>query len=170
MKQLLKIFTLVLVLGLGVQAQAQDYKYGYVNSQELISLMPQAESANTALEKYQAELAAAFEKKVKKFQDDIAAFEQKYQTMAPAQAQEVQAGLQKRQQELAAEEQSLTQQLNVKRNELLEPILIKIDDAIKAVGKEGGYTMIFDSGGMNVMLYLDEALNVLPQVKAKLGL
>jgi len=71
---------------------------------------------------------------------------------------------------LQQEEYDLGQQVNEKRAELLKPILEKIDVAIKAVGKEGGYTMIFDSSGMNVMLYNEGSENVMEKVKAKLNL
>jgi outer membrane protein len=172
MKQFLKIFTLFILLGLSIHAQAQEYKYGYVNSQEIISLLPEATAANTALEKYQDKLSADFEKKVTNWQSDVEAFQLKVGKgeMPPAQQQELGAGLQKRQEALAKEEKGLSQKLNEKRNELLEPILVKVDNAIKEIGKDGKYTMIFDSGGMNVMLYLDEALDLTPKVKAKLGL
>lgn len=172
MKQLLKIFGLVLVLGLSFQAHAQEYKYGYVNSQLLISEMPTAADANTKLEAYQKELSDKFETKVGNWENDVKAFQEKVAKgeMPPAQQQELGAGLQQRQQALAKEEQELTDKLNVKRNELLEPILLQVDEAIKEIGKAGNYTMIFDSGGMNVMLYLDESLDLTDQVKAKLGM
>ena len=56
--------------------------------------------------------------------------------------------------------------------EVLEPILIKLQDAIEAVGKENGYDYILNadnfSGG--VILYKKPGDDVTALVKAKLGM
>lgn len=172
MKNILKINTLLLFLSLGsISAiSAQDQKFGYLNSSELIILLPEAKAADKQLETYQKQLATAFEQKVTQFQKDVTAFEKEAAELSPAKQREMGEALQKRQNDLGVEENNLQEKLNKKRNELLEPILVKVDDAIKAVGKEGGYTMIFDSSGMNVMLYHDTSHDVMSKVKAKLGL
>lgn len=175
MKNLLKIstFLLLLVLGSTSDVLAQDQKFGYLNSQELILLLPESKDADKALETYQTKLAEDFKVKVEKFQADAAAFQDEAyvkKTLSPVQIEERGAALQKRQEALGKEEYDLGEKVSVKRNELLKPILEKIDTAIKAVGKEGGYTMIFDSSGMNIMLYTDTSTDVMALVKAKLGL
>jgi len=53
---------------------------------------------------------------------------------------------------------------------LLKPIYEKADIAVQAVGKENGFSMIFDSGAFNVVLFAEDATDVTPLVKAKLGL
>ena len=172
MKNILKagIFLLVFVLATSSDVSAQAQKFGYLNSSELILLLPEAKVADKDLETYQKQLAAAFQKKVEKFQQDVAAFEKAAPELAPIKQQEQGTALQKRQEELGKEEQGLQTKIGEKRNELLKPILEKVDTAIKAVGKEGGYTMIFDSSGMNVMLYHDTSTDVMALVKAKLNL
>ncbi len=160
----------LLVLGSATEMVAQ--KFGYLNSQELILLLPEAKQADTQLETYQKQLASAFEVKVTKFQADATAFQKKADGggLNQIQMQEGGAALQKRQEALQKEEYDLGQQVAAKRNELLKPLLEKIDNAIKEIGKEGGYTMIFDSSGMNVMLYHDTSKDVMSLAKAKLGL
>lgn len=172
MKSILKtaIFFLFIALAGSSDLSAQAQKFGYLNSSELIILLPEAKAADKALETYQKQLGTAFQNKVEQFQKDVAAFEAAAPEMAPIKQQEQGTALQKRQDELAKEEQGLQVKIGEKRNELLKPILEKVDAAIKAVGKEGGYTMIFDSSGMNVMLYHDTSKDVMPLVKAKLGL
>ena len=50
----------------------------------------------------------------------------------------------------------------------MNPIVTKAMDAIKAVGKENGFTYIYDNGAL---LYTAEtAEDILPLVKKKLGL
>ena len=54
---------------------------------------------------------------------------------------------------------------------MTEPIYKKIDDAIKAVGQEGGYVYIFDLNRTDIP-FVNESLStdVTPIVKGKLGL
>ena len=55
--------------------------------------------------------------------------------------------------------------------EMLQPIAKKIDDAIKAVGQEGGYVYIFDLSSTQIP-YVSETLStdVTSIVKSKLGI
>jgi outer membrane protein len=65
------------------------------------------------------------------------------------------------------------QQLQNKQAELFQPIVGKVDKAIKDVGKENGFLYVFDiSASKATLLYFDEAksINVMPLVKTKLGL
>lgn len=54
---------------------------------------------------------------------------------------------------------------------MLEPIAKKIDDAIKAVGQDGGYVYIFDLNATQIP-FVNETLStdVTSAVKAKLGI
>ena len=63
------------------------------------------------------------------------------------------------------------QQLQKAYAEMMEPIYKKIDDAIKAVGQEGGYVYIFDLNRTDIP-FVNESLStdVTPIVKGKLGL
>ncbi len=175
MKNLFKISLVLLIFTLlgNDSLQAQSQKFGYLNSQQLILLLPESEVADKELETYQKKLAEDFQKKVEVFKVDADKFEKAAyvdKTLSPIEIQEQGAALQQRQQALGQEEYGLSNKVAEKRNELLKPILDKIDKAIKEVGKEGNYTMIFDSSGLNVMLYLDDSTDVMALVKAKLGL
>lgn len=69
-------------------------------------------------------------------------------------------------------EQTATQALQQRQNELLAPVYEKINVALKAVAQENKFTYILDLS-MGSVLYFDESdesLNVLPLLKAKLGL
>ena len=64
------------------------------------------------------------------------------------------------------------QQLQEKQAELFQPIMAKIDKAIKDIGKEQGFVYIFTVGQGSTLVYFDEtkSTNVLPLAKAKLGI
>jgi outer membrane protein len=68
-------------------------------------------------------------------------------------------------------EQDAQIQLEQSWREMLMPIMKKVDDAIKAIGEEGGYVYIFDLNTTNIP-YVSETLStdVTPAVKTKLGL
>jgi outer membrane protein len=64
------------------------------------------------------------------------------------------------------------QQLQEKQSEVFQPIISKVDKAIKDVGKENGFVYIFSIGQGSSLLFFDEAksTNIMPLAKAKLGL
>ena len=63
------------------------------------------------------------------------------------------------------------QELNQSWMQMLEPIYKKLNDAVKAVGDEGGYTYLFDISTIQIP-YVSEtsSTNVTATIKAKLGI
>ncbi len=59
--------------------------------------------------------------------------------------------------------------LQEKQVTLLQPLLDKAKNAINTVAKENGYAYIFDVG-TGAFLYYEKGDNIMPLVKAKLGL
>jgi len=109
--------------------------------------------------------AKAWQGKVMKLQEAAQAG-----TLPGVKIQEQQAALQKEQQEIAAFEQEVIQLISKKRDDLLKPIVDKMNVAIKAVGKENGFSMIFDTSLYNNVLFADESEDVMDLVKKKLGM
>lgn len=147
-------------------------KYGHLNFGNLVALMPETKSADETLAQYQKQLIAEGEKMVEKFQEDYGEFVKKAQsgTMTPKDQQEKQLALQKRQQEIIAYEQEVMEKVDKRRQELLEPIINKAQQAIDEYAKANGYAMIFDTSVFNAVLYARESDDLLPAIKAKLGL
>ena len=149
-------------------AQAQQ-SFAYVDAQAILAELPVVKQAEANLEAFQAQLEKRLTASIEQFQKDVADFQQKVEQglLSPIQQQEEQAALEKRQQELAAEEQGMVQQIQEKRTELLQPIYDGLNDAIKAVADEQGFTFIFDKG---VLLYGEETMDVSEAVKAKINI
>ena len=57
-----------------------------------------------------------------------------------------------------------------KQLELLNPLIEKVQNAVNAVGKEKGFTYIFDKAAGAVVFIGDNAVDITADVKAKLGL
>ena len=166
---MLKKIALILLLIAPMSVFAQ--KFGHVKVQEIINVMPDFTKAQTdikAMEKqYMDEIQRATDdlnKKYAAFQEEQANLPQNIKDRRMKELQDLnERGMQF--------QQDAQQQLNQSWMQMLEPIAKKIDDAIKAVGQEGGYVYIFDLNQTNIP-FVNETLStdVTSTVKAKLGL
>ena len=154
---------------LAATASVSAQKYGYVNAAEILSELPDMKAAESNLESLQKQLQKKGQNMVQQFETDYVALQEKVNsgTLAPKVQQEEAAKLETRQQEIAKFEQQMVADLQKKRAELLEPIYKQVNDAIKAVAQENGYTFIFDQ---QTLLYGEESADVSAMVKGKLGL
>jgi outer membrane protein len=162
-----KLFTL-LVAGLLTTASFAQ-KFGYVNSQELLTSLPEIKAADIELEALQTQYLAKGQSMVKEFEEGYKAYmeEANKGLISKVQMQKKEEELTAKQKTLQGYEQEVQQKLGVKREELYKPILDKVTKTIKDYGKDNGYTFIFDtSAGM--LLYAVEAEDLMTQIKAKL--
>lgn len=172
MKKLTKIVIIIFLVGFTTFSFAQKkQKFGHINSEELLKLMPGRDSAQTKISDY----AKTLENQLKGMQSEL---ETKYQTylanekdMTPLIQQTQQKELQDIQARIEAFQQSAQADLEKKQNELLKPIIDRAKAAIEKVGKDYQFTYIFDAG-VGLLLYTDpiEAENILPLVKKELGI
>ena len=73
-----------------------------------------------------------------------------------------------KQDEIKKYEAEIQQKVGLKREELYKPILDKVKAEIEKLGKEGGYTMIFDSSA-GMILHAADSENLMTLLKSKLG-
>lgn len=161
---LIILFSTIFITGMAAQ------KYGHLNSGNLIMSIPEAQSAEKELVAYRSQLIEAWKKKGQALQADALKLKQEYDTgnLSKLKAQERQAALAKREEELRKEEMEIGQKIEKRREELLKPIFAMIDAALKELGKEHGYTMIFDTSIFNALLYVKESDDVMALIKEKL--
>ena len=164
-------FSLLLIAFLTLTFSVQAQKFGYVNSQLILSEM-------TEVKQMQANLEALKKQLQKKGQAMLTSYQQQEQEavqkkergeLAPKEEQTLLEDLQKKQQEILKFEQDMQKQLLEKEQKLLEPILEKVNTAIKNVAIEDGYTMIFDASA-GVLLYAEEDQDLSAKIKTKLGI
>jgi outer membrane protein len=173
MKRIIGIAVLFFLLVFaGLNANAQSLKFGHINSDELIQAMPEFDSANVKLEKFRKDLINALELMSVELNNKSETYnkESKNYTDIVKQTKEQElVDMNKRIQEF---QNNAQQQLQAKQAELFQPIMAKIDKAIKDVGKENGFVYIFSVGQGTPLLYFDEAksTNIMALAKAKLGL
>lgn len=167
-----RFFAIAVVVVFAASAgYSQNVKFGHVNGNELIQAMPEFDSARVKLEKFQMELQNALEIMTVQLNNmnDAYTKDNKNWTDIVKQTKEQEIiDLTKRMQDFQANAQ---EQLQNKQVEVFQPIQMKVDKAIKEVGKENGFIYVFDIG-TGVLLYFDEtkSTNVMPLCKAKLGI
>jgi len=172
MKTTLK-YTLILAGLLAFSTASFGQKFGYLNSAALLQEMPDVKEAESNLEVLQKQLQAKGQQMLEAFQKKYLELERKNSQgeIAPKELEVESSKLKEEENKIAKFEQDMQNQIYEKRNTLLEPILDKVNEAIKAVATEEGYAYIFDaSPGSGILLYADESTDVYDQVKAKLGL
>jgi outer membrane protein len=164
---------LVVLMGLFLVAStATAQKYGHLNFGNVLTLMPETKTADETLKKYQEELVAKGEEMAKKFQESYtkALAEVREGKLSPLQQQRLQSDLEKEQQAIADYEEEISEKIQTKREELLRPIVDKADKLIEEIAKANGYVLIFDTSAFNTILFAQDADDVMPLVKAKLGI
>jgi outer membrane protein len=172
MKKYTTLSLLLLAFMMMITAHAQGQQYGYMNSAHLMSRMPEVQSADTELAAFQKELAAQLQIRADDFQNRLQVFSQSMSNKALTSIEYTtqEAAFQKEQMELRQLESTMMEQVQAKREELLQPILEKVDRAIREVAREQGYQLIFDTSLINTVLSADESLDVEPLVADRLGL
>lgn len=170
MKSILN-YTIIALLSIASITSVSAQKFAHINSQLLMVEMPEMKSADTQIQTYQESL-------MKKGQDMVQAFEAKYLAYAEEankgelnkiQMQQKEGELGKEQQAIQSYEQEVQKLLGQKRQSLYKPLIEKVKLAIEEVGKEGGYTMIFESGS-GVLVHATESDDIMSLVKAKIGM
>jgi len=173
MRNLTKIIAVVSFVIIAATANAQNaqgLKFGHVDLQALIQVMPERATAETQFNEFQAELEDVLAEMQQNYQTKLQELEQLGETASEikrnAKIEELQ-GIQQRMQNYQVNAQ---QQLQQKQAELLQPVFDKAEAAVEEVAKEEGLFYVFDVGS-NVVLYKsNQSIDVLPLAKKKLGL
>lgn len=165
-KKLLTTFFLFLfVISASAFGQAQ---IGYVNTQEVISQMPERSSVQQELSSFVQQKRQELQQRTMAFQDSLAAFQQNQASMSDAQAQQVEQQLTQEQNSIKQLQQSLQQQIQQRRVTLLQPLYNKMNEAIADVAEDNNLDFVLNeatSGGENVVYYsASEKLNITQEV------
>ena len=164
-KLVLVLFALTMVVGVNAQN-----KIGHINSQELLAAMPETDSAQKQLEKVAMDHDLALEEMSVEFNKKLEDLNSNYDTMSDLVKASKEAELQDLQKRIQAFQQTAEQDLQRKRMELFQPIQEKAVSAVNEVAKEQGFTYVLDAGTGVVVYMGDDAQDILPLVKTKLGL
>jgi outer membrane protein len=166
----LKITLLLIAVALSTVTMAQKgVKVGHINSNDLLTAMPERTAVQKELEEYADQLKVTLDAMRKEYETKIGEFQSKQDVMTDViketKIKEI-TDLEKR---IGEFQQTAEADLQKKEQELLQPIIDKAKTAINDVAKENNYTYILDSS-VGVVLYSIEGDDILPAVKKKLGI
>ncbi len=154
-------------MALGIFSASAQNKIGYINTDELIGVMPEAEKADAELKDYQESLAQQGQDLLKEFHAKDSAFSIDSVKQSPS-MKEIKRNelfaLYQRVQGWNSQAQDMYQNEAQKK---IAPLRMKALDAIKAVAKENGYSYILD---INAVIVGPPGEDVLALVKKKLGI
>jgi len=173
MKLKATILALVISLGMLATVQAQNLKIGYANIEAILLYMPETQTMNQNLKTFSDKLGQQLQSRQQYYQSlieeyqQLAAETQDEATLKPKQEKIIEV-----EKELQNEQQASQQKLLERRQTLMEPIIEKMQGAIKALAAEDGYDVIInsvDGNGISIVLHGPEENDVTKKLMTKLG-
>ena len=165
MKKIL-IFTIIALFSINSYSQN---KFGYIDSQELLLLMPERKTAEEEVQTFAKSLESQLQAMTAEYQQSVQEYQANEASYTDLVKQDKVTEITGLEQRIQSFQQNAQQALQSKEQELLEPILQKARKAIEDVASEGEYTYIFDKS-VGSILYVKESENILDKVKKKLKL
>ena len=167
---MLKKFALAIALfALPLGAMAQQ-KFTHMNSQEVITVMPEFTKAQADLDalakQYQKEMETGEAELNKKYQEFLQQADSLPQNIAERRQKEIQDMAQRQQQF----QQEAAQAMQKAQTDAMAPIYKKLDEAIQAVGKAEGVIYIFDLARTSIPYIGTESIDLTAKVKTQLGI
>nr|WP_321407708.1 OmpH family outer membrane protein [uncultured Carboxylicivirga sp.] len=169
MNKLIGIFMLILLGTFTLNAQ-QPMKFGHLNSNELMTIMPEFKEMQSQLEadfKVKEDQLAVMQEDLQKKQLE---YQQTASALTPAERQAKESEMGEMSQKVQNYYLLAQQQMQAKQNELTTPIIQKLKTAITEVGDENGFLYIFDLASRVPVFNSQKSIDVTPLVKAKLGI
>lgn len=153
-KKILSTFFLFLFVG-SVTAYGQ-LKIGYMNTQQVMSQLPQREAVQQKLNNFIQQKRGDLQQRTSAFQDSVAAFQQNKASMTDAQVQQAQQRLTQMESSVRQFQQDIQQQVQQRKNTLLQPIYNQMDQAISKVAKSRDLDFVINkatSTGEDIVYY-----------------
>ena len=170
------VFVLSLILlvgGIGQQLKGQDQKIGYVDSDNILSKMPEYEGVKKTL----AKLSQEWRTHLKELDQEIKELRKEFEAKEILYTDEVR---QQKQQQIKAKVNEREQYLErkfgsggeyfTKQKELLEPIQRKVMEAVNKVAQQKGFDYVFDRSGDVSIMFAREQWNLNEDVLIELGI
>lgn len=169
MKKVLKLTLAVVLMMSASSLYAQ--KFGRVDTNEVLSAMPEAKEAQANLEAFVNDLSATFETMQVEINTKVADLQKNEATMTESQKQFKYKEIQDLSARMEEYQRSAQNEMQQKRAELFKPVQDKAMEAIQKVAQAGGYLAVFDTA-VPSLAYFDESqlTDLFPEVKRELGI
>ncbi|GBU07080.1 hypothetical protein AwDysgo_04110 [Bacteroidales bacterium] len=149
-------------------AQDNHLKLAHVNSMEIFNAMPETGTAETEIANMNQSIRTELETMEEEYRKKSTEFYQQQDSLTQSIKVRRMQEVNDLRERIQTFYESADQDIKTKTQELNAPIVQKIQNAIKAVGDEQGFTHMMEAGAF---LYISpKAIDATPFVKAKLGL
>jgi outer membrane protein len=148
------------------QTNEQATKIGFANVEEILSRMPERTAMQKELETYGKKLQEEFASKETEYNNKLQAYQKGASTMDKVVREDKERELVNLEQSIQKFQYDAQMSLREKEQSLIQPVLVKIENAIKDVAKENGYLFILSE---QAILEGPESGNVNNLVFKKLG-
>ncbi len=155
------------VMALGVFNASAQNKIGYINTDELIGVMPETDKADKEMDEYRQSLAVQGQDMMRDLSFKDSVFVKDSAKYSPSMKEIKRKELVDLYQKVQNWQNQAQEMYNQEAQKKLMPIRNKALDAIKAVAKESGYTYVLDINSVIVAPPGDDMLSL---VKKKLGI
>ena len=164
-----KIILIAAMAVMSIAASAQNLKFGYVDFNEVIMLMPEMDQARATLEENQKTNEEILMAMYEEYQTKAQQYQQKASTWTPAIRESKEREIMDIQTRLEQTQQSLQQEMQQLQNSLQAPIYEKAQATVNQIAKEMGLAAVFEMG---TLLYIDETqlVNLTPATRTALGI
>ncbi len=174
MKRILKVTLLAVVLLTSANTFAQTLKLGHIDSSKLLAIMPERDAAQKQIETQAKEFEKEFEAQMKSMQAEYEKLYQAYiaerETLSEALRADKETAIQSLQGRMQQYDQFAQAGIKKAKQDLLKPIFDRASKAIKDVGEENGFTYVIDLSTGVVLFNSASSTDIMPLVKAKLGI
>ena len=166
------IFALVLLFAISIAPSfaQKNLKFGHIDSQQLMTMMPEREAAKKKLEQFAKQLEDQLGVMQKEFESKYNDYVSKADSINDLIRETKERELQDMQKRVQTFQQTAQQNLAKEEEKLMQPVIDKAKKAIEDVAKENNFTYIFDVSMGGVLYYSTDSQDILPLVKVKLGI
>lgn len=167
---MIKKMLLALLLALPMSTMAQ--KFGVVDLESIVTSMPEM----TEMQNQLTQTSQRYEEEYGRMQEEVNRLYSEYQTIAqdtntPDNIKERRIQeIQERAGRIDQFRNTAQQDLDRLQQQLMAPITQRLNEAIRAVGAEEGFTLILPNEPSLLLYTGTEVVNITPKVRVKLGL
>ncbi len=170
MKRVVNLLLVLIFLTSTAVAFGQNYKFGHIESQKVVVLMPEYTEASDSLNAVRTK----YDQQAERMQVEI---NRKYNELVEQQneldsliLESMFSEVQSMQERLQNFQNQATQKLRTLEGNLLQTVMNKLDLAIAEVAEEMDLIYVFDVSARNPVYASDQSIDVGPMVKEKLGI
>jgi len=165
----MKKFILALTVVLSTTCLQAQTKVGTVDTDYILSQMPEISKVEEGLKTYNTELQAELQTTIKKYEGLVAAYQANNATYEEVEKTSKESEIMEVENDIKNFRQKASVLIQIRKNELTKPFYLKIDEAMKDVISAQGFTQIFNSS-TNGLAFADPKFDVTDAVLEKLGI